>query len=103
MDDHTKRNCAHLLYVLNAPRELRLELLNFLSDRLVTTFCEIVLNTVELNMQVEDADKLIIKKYEHECRTIIRRAKSVARKRTQVAELSGELLDALAIVLARHV
>jgi len=103
MNVQTQNSLADLLCILRARHLFRLELFEKSSKRIITIFCELVLNIIYGEIDLTDGEKTILKNYKGACLLIIKKIKSFKTKIRVILSLQSQFLDLLATILTRYV
>jgi hypothetical protein len=99
MSEKALRKCQYVLYILEAPDNLRTEILQNSSRTILNLFCEVILNVTEGNLFGED----FLFKYKKECKSILRKSESLKKKSTFVAKLPLDFFADLIIIIKKYV
>jgi hypothetical protein len=99
MSEKAIKKCKYILYILEAPKNLRIDILQNSSKTLLNLFCEVVLNIKTGNLFDED----FLHKYKKEVKSILRKSGGVKKKQSFVANLPSDFFSDLSIILKRYV
>lgn len=99
MNEKALKKCKYILYVLEAPANLRTDLLQNASRTILNIFCEVILNVKERNLVGED----FLFKYKLECKSILKKSDSLRKKQGFVANLPKEFFSDLADIIKQYV
>lgn len=102
MDDETASRCRQLIYVLNAPPELRDQILASPPFSVVTSACEVALNLLHGDIELSEEDVAILAKYKSECKILADGKKSYKRKLDTLATCDPELLQKISNIISRY-
>jgi hypothetical protein len=99
MGERALRKLKYILYVIEAPDNLRKEIIANASKTLIGIFSEVILNIKEENLV---GDQFVVR-YKTEVRRIVKRSTSTKTKREYIAELGQGFFIDLREVLYKYV
>lgn len=103
MNEKTIERCRNLLYILEAPENLRRDLLDNCSDKIVLIFCEVSLNLLFGDLQVGIEETDILKFSKPLLSKIAKEKGTVKGKRKLINELEPHAIDLIRSILMRYV
>lgn len=101
MDDETVEKCRQLVYIINAPPQLRDEILSDPPFSILTTACEVVLNVLFGSVELSAQDLERLARYKSECKILGEEKISFKKKLATLATCEPELLDIFAEIVSR--
>lgn len=99
MSEKAVKKCQYILYILQAPNNLRTDIFQNSSRTILNIFCEVILNVTEGNLFGED----FLFKYKKECKSILKKSDSLRKKQNFVANLPIDFFSDLIIVIQKYV
>lgn len=99
MNEKAVKKCKYILYLLEAPDNLRIDLIQNASKTILKIFCEVILNVKERNLVGED----FLFKYKLECKSILKKSDSLRKKQIFVANLPSEFFSDLTDIIKQYV
>lgn len=103
MNESTKEVCLELLYVLNAPTQLREHILSTPNLRLTLIICEFSLNLLVGEIPLSERDKTTLFRHKKQIELLADEDARYAKKLKVLKGLEPELLNIYRDILDRHV